>query len=141
MPIYFFYYYYRKREIYRTASKGMFKLNKIIVLFSVLSWGLTSWGAIAQTTSDLDDNITFSGESLEGISTDSVDVNEDYQNRPKLDLTIETEKESSDTDVLFDGLLKGANRNESPINTIERINTNGGDRSNSTGGTIPIGSF
>ena len=142
MLFYFPYYYYRKREVYRIGSIGMFKLNQIIVLFSFLSWGLTSWDAMAQTTSNVEDNITFSGESLQGIETQSINGSEDYQQKtPKLDVTIEKQKESSDTDVLFEGLVEESNKNEPPIYTIDKINTNSGEGRNSQSGTIPLGSF
>ena len=119
----------------------MFKAIKMVVLFSVFSWGFTTVAAIAQSTTN-DDNITVSGESLRGIETQSINGSEDYQQKtPKLDVTIEKQKESSDTDMLFEGLVEESNKNEPPIYTIEKINTNSGERGNSPSGTIPLGSF
>jgi hypothetical protein len=107
----------------------MLKPIKMLVFLSILSWAFTNGVAIAQsTTSSLEEeDITFSGESLQGIEMESSDVNENYQTTPKLDLTIETEKESSGDD--------------SPIYTIDKINTNQGEGSDSQGGTIPLTSF
>ena len=119
----------------------MFKPITMILFFSVLSWGFPNLGAIAQVTNDIEDNVTLSGDSLEGIDIQTIDDIEYEQNRTRLDLTLETEKESYPGDVLFEGLLEEAENNESPIYTLERINTNKGDGTDSHKGTIPLGSF
>ena len=105
----------------------MFKPIKMIVFFYVLSWAFTSVGTIAQTTTNLEDNIIFSGDSLEGIDTQSIGSDEDFQYTPKFNLTLETEKESSTIDVLFEGLREEPLKNDSPIDTINKINTNQGE--------------
>ena len=120
----------------------MFKPITMILFFSVLSWGFPNLGAIAQITSNIEeDNITLSGESLEGIDIQTIDDIEYEQNRTRLDLTLETEKESYPGDLLFEGLLEEAENNESPFYTIKRINTNKGDGTDSHQGTIPLTSF
>ena len=57
----------------------MLKPIKMLVFLSVLSWSFISGNAIiAQSTSNLEDDMTFSGESLQGIDIESDDVNEDW---------------------------------------------------------------
>lgn len=121
----------------------MLKSIKAIVFLFALSWGFTCLSAIAQPITNSDDNITLSGESLQGIGLDSVDVDEGFQKTPQLGITLEPQKESTTTEgeVLFEGLIEESEEEDSPIYTIEKINTNQGEGVNSQTGTISLPIF
>ena len=124
------------------ASLVMFISNKKLALVCFLLLTFTAPGVIAQTTNSLEEGLTLTGESLQGIPTPRIEASFNNQRTPKLDIMFEPEqKTSGHGDVLFEGLIDQQKPDNSPIYTINKINTNQGDGSSSRQATIPFAHF
>jgi hypothetical protein len=120
----------------------MFIRNKKLALVCLLSLAFSAPAVVAQTTNSLEEDITFTGESLQGIQAPRIEANYSNESTPKLDVMLKPERQTSGNgDVLFEGLLDSPKNNNSPIYTFDKINTNQGDTTDSQGATMPLVNF
>ena len=124
----------------------MFSFSKLILLSGILLIPSLNTNAIAQTnTETLDsENVTLTGESLQGLSSENLETDYGYQDTSEIEITLEKqEQQTTGTgNQLVDTLINtAAGGGLSPIYTIDKINTNQGDTSNSGSGTIPFANF
>jgi hypothetical protein len=116
--------------------------NKKIGLICFLSLAFFAPGVMAQTTSSsFNEEVNSTSESLRGIQNQSIEPNYDYQRTPKLDVKVEPGQTQSDSgNELIGGSANQKKANDSPIYTLDKLNTNQGD-GDSEGGTIPFANF
>ncbi len=120
----------------------MFKLGQTIAMSCFLSLTIGSHHVLAQTTVDsFEPDVTLTGESLQGINSESIEDNYYDREVTNLKMTVESQKKSVTGNELLDSFIGQPQTEESPAYTLERINTNTGDTPEFSGGTIPITSF
>ena len=122
----------------------MLLLPKTLSLCCLLSIVSVNSAVFAQTSSDnLEaENVTLTGESLQGLSSENLETDYGYQDTSEIEVTLEQQEEeqTGTGNQLVDTLINNATGVSSPIYTIDKINTNQGDNSSSSG-TFPFANF
>ena len=121
-------------------------LQKTVSVCCLLSIASFNSAVFAQTNTDnLEaENVTITGESLQGLSSENLETDYGYQDTSEIEITLEKQEEQATGtgNQLVDTLINtAAGGGLSPIYTIDKINTNQGDTSNSGSGTIPFANF
>lgn len=119
-----------------TNSLGIFVILSLISVNSLMVEP-----SFAQTSSPIEEDVSITGDSLQGLDSSSLAGNQ--SNTPKWDVTVEREKKQpsfSTGNEFFDSLLQKQSE-PTKTSTEEKINTNKGDVPVNQGGTIPLFNF
>ncbi len=113
----------------------------IAIVISLINVSGKGEPTMAQTHTATEENVTFTGDSLQGL--DSSNLTGNQSNTPQWDVTIEREKQKpsfSTGNEFFDSLLEKQSEGKPP-SAEQKLKTNQGDVPVNQGGTIPLLSF
>jgi len=113
----------------------------IAIVISLISVGGKVEPTMAQTYTAMEEDVTITGDSLQGLDSSSLAGNQ--SNTPQWDVTIEREKPKpsfSTGNEFFDSLLEKQSEQKSTP-TEQQLNTNQGDVPVNQSGTIPLFNF
>ena len=116
----------------------MYNRQLIIILIATIS--LFSNFSPVKAQNELQEEISITGDSLQGIDSRSVDENLEQDQAPKLNVVLERDNKSeskfSTGNEFIDSLMNNS-ATQKP-STIEGLNTNKGDVPTTGSGTIPL---
>ncbi|MBL1210307.1 hypothetical protein [Geminocystis sp. GBBB08] len=118
----------------------MYKKLIAVALLGTISLYSNNYAVMAQET--IQENITITGDSLQGLDSRSVVEDLDKDKTPKLNVIIERDNkpETFSTGNEFIDSLMNKSANQSPSIT-NGLNTNKGDVPTTGSGTIPLVNF